>query len=494
MIEIYTPKEWDAFFGGSPSLIVDDNGYIYKASEYHNLMPRPCGWIDLSHGEVYGEDYGSINPRPIAYIRDKDGIKEVYEKRPEASWGAVPFLYIANGRVYTREEYYKVFGGSASAYVKDDTNLKAKEEPKQQNTNSTVNSQQKTYNGGRIPAPSGGGGGSGSGCGCFLFIVAFLALGLIFDNMVDIISDPKRLFTFCLIYIGLVLYGILLAKLFFGVASLIKGEGFMKGFNTKIIKELKEKFVWSRKKSKPKTTTQTQNGSNSSAKAGPAMYQHTCVKCGKRFSDQTAHNPYCESCRTQAERATQHAGQYATNAQTQQKAAPQKPKQAMQTCKVCGKKFPAYVNKSTGICMECTAKAQASQPKNPVSYTHHCLRCGKAYPSTLKDPENKYCNACNQLMQQEKAAAEEVKKPKVSVYAHRCPVCGKAYTSAEKEPLDLRCGSCKTASAAKPVSPEEKKIFTCPKCGVQNRVPAGKGKIVITCRNQECRNRFIVGS
>ncbi len=494
MIEIYNSKEWNALFGGSPNWIIADDGYIYEASEYYNLMPRPCGRIDMGRGEMYGKDYGSVNPRPIAYIRDKDGVKEIYKERPEASLGAVPFLYIENEKIYTREEYYKVFGGSASAYVKDDAKQKTKEEPQKQNTNSTVNSQKKTHNGGGIPMSSGGGGGDGAGCGCFLFIVAFLALGQMFDEMVDIFSSPRKLFMYCLIYIGLVLYVILLAKLFFGVASMIKGEGFMKGFNIKIIKELKEKFVWGTKKSKPRATTQTQNRSNSSANAGPTTYQHACVKCGKRFSDQTAHNPYCESCRAQAKRETQYAGQYAANAQTQQKAAPQEPKQAMQTCKVCGKKFPAYVNKSTGICMECTAKAQAEQPKTPVIYTHHCPRCGKAYPSTLKNPENKYCDACYKLIQQEKAAAEEAKKQKASAYAHRCPVCGKAYTSAEREPKDLRCESCKAAASSKSQPTEEKKIFTCPKCGAKNRVPAGKGRIVITCGNRDCRNRFVVES
>ena len=380
MIEIYNSKEWNALFGGSPNWIIADDGYIYEASEYYNLMPRPCGRIDMGRGEIYGKDYGSVNPRPIAYIRDKDGVKEIYKERPEASLGAVPFLYIENEKIYTREEYYKVFGGSASAYVKDDAKQKTKEEPQKQNTNGTVNSQKKTYNGGEIPISSGGGGG----WGCFLFIVAFLALGKNFDEMVDIFSSPSRLLMFCSICIGLVLYGILLAKLFFGVASLIKGEGFMKGFNIKIIKELKEKFVW---RTIPKVKSQNPNKKNIPENNGPTTYQHTCVKCGKKFSDQTAHNPYCEACRKKDE-----------------------------------------------------------PPKTPVIYTHHC------------------------------------------------PVCGKAYTSAEKEPKDLRCESCKMAPEPNPQPTEEKKIFTCPKCGAKNRVPAGKGRIVITCGNRDCRNRFIVES
>lgn len=336
-------------------MIIDGDGYIYQASEYYNLMPRPYGWINFSRGEVYGEDYGSVNPRPIAYIRDKDGVKEIYEKRPEASLGAVPFLYIANGQVYTREAYYKVFGGSASAYVKEDAKQKVKEEPKKQDTNSTENAQRKANRGGGIPIPSGIGGGAGAGLGFFLFIVAFLALGKIFDKMVDIMRDPKRLFTFCLICIGLVLYVILLAKLILGVVSLIKGEGFMKGFNIQIFKGLKQKFSRNTKKSKPKAKA---TRSNASAYTGPTTYQHTCGKCGKRFNDHAAHNSYCDSCRAQAKREAQHAGQY----------------------------------------------------------------------------------------------------------------------------------------TAKQASPEEKKIFTCPKCRARNRVPAGKGRIVITCGNRNCRNRFVVES
>lgn len=206
--------------------------------------------------------------------------------------------------------------------------------------------------------PSGIGGGAGAGFGFFLFIVAFLALGKIFDNMVDIMRDPKRLFTFCLICIGLVLYGILLAKLILGVVSMFKGEGFMKGFSTPIFKGLKQKLSRSTKKSKPKAKAQAQNRSHSSAYTGPATYQHTCVKCGKRFNDYAAHNSYCESCRAQAKREAQYSGQY----------------------------------------------------------------------------------------------------------------------------------------TAKQASPEEKKIFACPKCNARNRVPAGKGRIVITCGNRNCRNRFVVES
>lgn len=358
MIEIYNSKEWSALFGGSPNWIIADDGYIYEASEYNNLMPRPCGRIDMGRGMIYGKDYGSVNPRPIAYIQERNGVKEIYEKRPDVSWGEVPFLYLYGDAVYSREQFLSKFGDGPKP-----------PEPGPR--------------GGGIPMPSGGGGG-GAGWGCFLFIVAFLALGKIFDEMVDIFSSPSRLLMFCSICIGLVLYGILLAKLFFGVASLIKGEGFMKGFNIKIIKELKEKFVW---RTIPKVKSQNPNKKNIPENNGPTTYQHTCVNCGKKFSDQTAHNPYCEACRK---------------------------------------------------------KDEPPKPKTPVIYTHHC------------------------------------------------PVCGKAYTSAEREPKDLRCESCKAATKAPKA--EEKKVFNCPVCGKACRVPAGKGRIVITCKNQECRNRFIVES
>lgn len=46
MIEIYNSKEWSALFGGSPNWIIADDGYIYEASEYYNLMTRPCGRIE----------------------------------------------------------------------------------------------------------------------------------------------------------------------------------------------------------------------------------------------------------------------------------------------------------------------------------------------------------------------------------------------------------------------------------------------------------------
>lgn len=115
MVEIYTPQAWNAFFGGSPSLYIDREGYLYK----HSYGGRPCGKINFSRGEIYGEDYGSTTPAIIGYIRkDKDGVTMIYDRKPGIYVN--PVLCIKGNEVYTYDEYTRVLGRNPAGYIKDD--------------------------------------------------------------------------------------------------------------------------------------------------------------------------------------------------------------------------------------------------------------------------------------------------------------------------------------------------------------------------------------
>lgn len=119
MFEIYTPKAWLSVFGGSPMLCIDDDGYIYTYKESTKIFGgHPCGKIEWSKGYIYGEDYASFTCRPIGKIETRsDGVQEIYGS-DYASWTTRPILYIEKNKIYTPEEYYRIFGGNPSGYVK----------------------------------------------------------------------------------------------------------------------------------------------------------------------------------------------------------------------------------------------------------------------------------------------------------------------------------------------------------------------------------------
>ena len=119
MTEIYTPDDWLAFFGGSASLFIDDEGYIFTREENYKIMGRsPCGKISYDSGFIYGKDYNSVWPTPIAEMVKRDDVTEVY-KYGDGVFRS-PILYIKNGKIYSPNEYFRIGGGNASGYIKKD--------------------------------------------------------------------------------------------------------------------------------------------------------------------------------------------------------------------------------------------------------------------------------------------------------------------------------------------------------------------------------------
>ena len=79
MIKFYTPNEWYSLFQ-CPSLIIDDEGKIWKADEYFAIISgAPVGRVDYTRGCIYGEDmgYGLFAAAPIAHLETKNGVIEV---------------------------------------------------------------------------------------------------------------------------------------------------------------------------------------------------------------------------------------------------------------------------------------------------------------------------------------------------------------------------------------------------------------------------------
>ncbi len=118
MIEFYTPDEWLTLFGGSPSLVIDDDGYIYTYEESNKIIGRtPCGKVDFKAEVIYGKDYNDFIKFPIAYIRREDNVIRIFSEEPQGMF-CYPFLYIVDNEVYTADEYNRVFRGSPSGYIK----------------------------------------------------------------------------------------------------------------------------------------------------------------------------------------------------------------------------------------------------------------------------------------------------------------------------------------------------------------------------------------
>ena len=78
MIKVYTPKVWLSVFGGSPSLIIRDDGYIFSADQYYKIITgSPIGKIDYEKGFIYDKHYNDLFPTPIAYTKTNGDVIEI---------------------------------------------------------------------------------------------------------------------------------------------------------------------------------------------------------------------------------------------------------------------------------------------------------------------------------------------------------------------------------------------------------------------------------
>lgn len=118
MLQFYTPKEWYSLFN-CPSLIVDNDGKIWRADEYYKILfGEPSGRIDYVGGKIYGKDLGyGLMAEPIAYLEMKNGVIEVRDA--QKGLFSAPILYIKDDKVYTPERFFSLFD-SPNGFVKKD--------------------------------------------------------------------------------------------------------------------------------------------------------------------------------------------------------------------------------------------------------------------------------------------------------------------------------------------------------------------------------------
>ena len=117
MTKIYTPKQWRQYFRCA-SIIIDDDGRIFSADDYYKTFRSPIGKVDYSKNYIYGEDYSSTFATPIAQMVQNGDEIRVYEYGGGVF--ADPILYIKNKKIYTPDEYFRIFGGEASGYIEED--------------------------------------------------------------------------------------------------------------------------------------------------------------------------------------------------------------------------------------------------------------------------------------------------------------------------------------------------------------------------------------
>ena len=200
MLQFYTPKQWYSLFQ-CPSLIIDDEGKIWKADDYYKIIRgAPVGRVDYARGCIYGEDlgYGPLAAAPIAYLETKNGVTQVLDGKKGLF--SAPILYIKDNKVYTPEQYTALFD-APSGYIKKE----AKEEKEEEKTSGVS-----SYFGKSDSSDSSGGGVS-PGClpGCLegeLGIIAFFIAVLLVGNFLDSIAkEPGQLAMFIIMVVELLI-------------------------------------------------------------------------------------------------------------------------------------------------------------------------------------------------------------------------------------------------------------------------------------------------
>ncbi len=459
MTEIYTPKEWLAIFGGSPVLRIDDKGYIYTFEESTRVFGgNPCGRIDWNKGYIYGSDYANYTASPIGRVQTRsNGVQEIYGQ-DYANYSARPILFVENDKIYTPEEYYRIFGGNPSGYVK--SSPKATEKSSASPTYSSQYQQQYDSQSSSQPQKMPGLIKFILGCIAFMLICVFVG------NMSPLVFAPILL----------------------GVAAGLISIYFIH----------KKRTGGSSKKTysapaKPQPTYQS-----TPAKSAPAAstsyaksYANTCVKCGSTFYSSVPNPGYnmCIKCRKAAEAAAQPKPAPAV--------AQNKPTDFALSCSQCGVTYySAEATPAVKLCPVCKAVNEKKQEPKPQP---------KPAPKPAPQPKP-----------QPKPAVQAQTAEKPADFAHACSRCGATYYSAEAHPAKKLCPNCATAAdkigkffGTAPTAAEVKQhlspvaspkpapkvdgtanfvqetngksIFACPFCGAKLAVPTGKGQLVIKC-------------
>lgn len=110
MIRIYTRDAWLSYFNRYPCIVIDDDGLIYGGEEYRTKMiPHPIGKVDFSCGEIFGEDFRSFIKYPVGYIKQHNGITEIYGENYRTKLINYPVGYISGNQYYTYDEYHRFF-------------------------------------------------------------------------------------------------------------------------------------------------------------------------------------------------------------------------------------------------------------------------------------------------------------------------------------------------------------------------------------------------
>lgn len=114
MFKIYTPQEWFSIFRCA-EIIIEDDGLIYREEDYYKSFRQAIGKIDYSSGYIYGEDYSRLSRIPIGSIKQDGNVTKIYGE-DYARLTAQPIFYIRDNRIYSADEFFKVFP-METAYV-----------------------------------------------------------------------------------------------------------------------------------------------------------------------------------------------------------------------------------------------------------------------------------------------------------------------------------------------------------------------------------------
>ena len=102
MVEIFTPESWYSIFGSS-QITIDDDGRVYKSSEYHNLFRDELAIIDFNNMKVtdyLGNQIGSIEQEgDVLKVYGTDYYKSFKE----------PLICIRDNTVYDGKDFHTLF-------------------------------------------------------------------------------------------------------------------------------------------------------------------------------------------------------------------------------------------------------------------------------------------------------------------------------------------------------------------------------------------------